>query len=148
MKHKYLLKCHKFYFDTIDNLKREIQKLKASLDHEKFLQHPDVKFAARLRNATMEVIPEDPNKKEYQLHSELKKYRRYKQGLQRYRLFFTFSTRPPVILYLYINDKSSLRKNGDKNDPYVIFNKLVTLKKVSHDPNDKAIQKWIRDLNV
>lgn len=145
-KHRYLLKCHKLYADKVDELKQEIQKLKSSLSREEFLQHPDVKFADRLRRATKEIIPEDPNKKEYQLRDELKKYRRYKQGLQRYRLFFTFSFTPPLILYLYVNDKSSLRKDGDKNDPYAIFIKLVKQKKVSHDPNDSTIQKWISEL--
>lgn len=145
-KHKYLLKFHKFYSEEVDNLKQEVKKLKVSLPYDAFLQHPDVKFAARLKRATSEVIPEDPDKKEYQLHGSLKKYRRYKQGLQRYRLFFTFSSKPPIILYLYINDKSSLRKEGDKNDPYNIFTKLVEQKKVSHDPNDPIIQKWITEL--
>lgn len=42
-----------------------------------------------------------------------------------------------------INDKSSLREDGDKNDPYEIFTKLVEQKKVSHNPNDPLIQKWI-----
>lgn len=146
MKHKYLLKCHKLYSGTVDGLKEEIKKLKLSISTEEFRQHPDVKFAERLRRATKEVIPEEPDKKEYQLHGPLKKYRRYKQGLQRYRLFFTFSSRPPIILYLYVNDKSSLRKEGDKNDPYEIFTKWVNQKKVSHDPNDPTIQKWISTL--
>jgi toxin YhaV len=136
----YLLKCHKFYAEKVDALKHEIKKLKITLDSQTFLQHPEVKFAARLRDATKKIIPEDPDKKEYQLHGDLKKYRRYKQGLQRYRLFFTFSSKPRIILYLYINDKSSLRKEGDKNDPYKIFSKLVDQKKVSYDPNDPIIQ--------
>jgi mRNA-degrading endonuclease RelE of RelBE toxin-antitoxin system len=129
----------------VAKLKIEIQKLKSSLDKEAYLQHPEVKFAARLRDATKKIIPEDPNKKEYQLHGDLKKYRRYKQGLQRYRLFFTFSFKPPIILYLYVNDKHSLRKEGDKNDPYVIFKKFVDQKKVSYDPHDPQIQNWIKE---
>jgi toxin YhaV len=145
-KRKYLLKCHKFYAEKVERLKKEIQKLKDSLDGQSFLEHPDVKFAARLREATKKIIPENPDKKEYQLHGSLKKYRRYKQGLQRYRLFFAFSSKPPIILYLYVNDKSSLRKDGDKNDPYEIFTKLVQQKKISHDPSDPIIQKWVRDL--
>ncbi len=145
-KSKYLLKCHKHYTFRINSLKQEIRKLKSSLDREAFLQHPEVKFASRLKQATEEIIPEDPNKREYQLRDDLKKYRRYKRGLQRYRLFFAFASKPPVILYLYINDKSSLRKDGDKNDPYAIFSKLVEQKKISHDPNDPTIQHWITEL--
>lgn len=144
-KSKYLLKCHRFYSDRIDALKEEIKELKNSLTDEEFAQHPDVKFAVRVRKATKEIIPEDPDRKEYQLHGDLKKYRRYKQGLQRYRLFFAFSTTPPIILYLFLNDKFSLRKEGSKNDPYIIFSKFVQKKQISHDPCDPAIQKWIRD---
>ena len=143
---RYLLKCHELYRFRVNSLKQEILKLKSSLDRETFLQHPEVKFAARLKRATEEIIPEDPNKKEYQLRDDLKKYRRYKQGLKRYRLFFAFASKPPVILYLYVNDKSSLRKDGDKNDPYVLFSKFVECKKISHDPNDPAIQLWITEL--
>ena len=144
-KSKYLLKCHKFYSDRIDSLKQEIKELRDSLTEEEFAQHPDVKFAARIRKATKEIIPENPDKKEYQLHGNLKKYRRYKQGLQRYRLFFVFSTKPPIILYLYLNDKSSLRKDGSKNDPYNVFSKFVEKKQILHDPSDPVIQRWIKN---
>jgi toxin YhaV len=147
-KTEYLLKSHKFYFEKVQALKLEIKKLKNFLDFDSFQQHPDVKFAVRLKNATMEVIPQDPDKNEYQLHGNLKKYRRYKKGLQRYRLFFTFSSKPPIILYLYVNDKSSLRKEGDKNDPYEIFSKLVDQGKVSHNPSDPMIQKWIENYQI
>jgi len=94
----------------VESLKQEIKELKKTLTEEEFSQHPDVKFAVRIRKVTKEVIPEDPAKKEYHLHGDLKKYRRYKQGLQRYRLFFTYSEKPPIILYLYLNDKSSIRE--------------------------------------
>ena len=67
-KSNYLLKCHKFYSDRIESLKEEIKELKDSLTEEEFSQHPDVKFAVRVRKATKEIIPEDPGKKEYQLH--------------------------------------------------------------------------------
>lgn len=144
-KSKYLLKFHKFYFDKVELLKKEVKILKEQLDREAFLQHPQVKFAARLRDATTKIIPEDPDRKEYQLHGNLKKYRRYKQGLQRYRLFFTFSSKPPIILYLYINDQSTLRNEGSKHDPYVIFNRFIERGEVSHNPSDPKIQKWIKN---
>ena len=70
MRRNYLLKCHEFYADKVDVLKLEILKLKATLDREAYLQHPDVKFAVRLRQATQVIIPEDPTKQEYQLHGD------------------------------------------------------------------------------
>lgn len=146
MKNDYLLKCHEFYFARISVLKEQIQALRSCLSREQYVQHEIVKFAARLRKATFEVIPEDPNRSDYHLHGDLKGYRRYKQGLQRYRLFFTFSTKPPLILYLYINDEKHLRKEGDKNDPYKEFRKLIGKGLFSSDPNDPKTQQWIHEL--
>ena len=109
-KSKYLLKYHDFYHRRILTLKDQVKKLKASLPQGEFLQHEVVKFAARVRHADQTLIPEDPNKKEYQLKGDLRKFRRYKQGLRRYCLFFCFSSTPPIILYLYLNDEKHLRK--------------------------------------
>ena len=147
MTNKYLLKFHNFYAQKMLCLKSEVKNLKVSLSKDQYLQHPQVKFAKRLKDATCETIPSDPNRKEYILHGNLKKFRRYKRGLQRYRLFFTFSSNPPIILYLYINDKKNLRKEGSQNDPYVLFSKFVKQKKVSHDPNSPEVQKWISEAN-
>ena len=146
MKNNYLLKCHDFYYSRISLLKEHIRNLKSSLSQEEYIHHETVKFAARLRKATLEVIPQDPQRVEYQLHGDLKGYRRYKQGLQRYRLFFTFSAKPPLILYLYINDQNHLRKEGDKNDPYEEFKKLATKGLFSSNPADPKIQQWIHEL--
>lgn len=80
------------------------------------------------------------------MHGVLKKYRRYKQGLKRYRLFFIFSNNPTLIAYLYINDEKHLRKDGDKNDPYKEFSKLCNKGVFSDDPKDPKIQKWLHEL--
>lgn len=146
MKSSYLLKTHLFYSQRVDALKEQVKKLRAILTHDEFIQHEVVKFAARLRHATMEIIPEDPHRPEYRLQGDLKKYRRYKQGLKRYRLFFTFSMQPQIILYLYINDEKHLRKDGDKNDPYEEFSRFVKKEQLSHDPSDGKMQAWIQEL--
>ncbi len=147
MKNNYLLKVHQFYEARTLVLKEQVRKLKASLPAEEYSQHEVVKLAARLRKATLEIIPEDPNKLEYQLKAELKKFRRYKQGLQRYRLIFAFSSKPSIILYLYVNDQKHLRQDGGKNDPYEEFVHFLKRGVFSHDPQDTNIQKWIRDLS-
>ncbi|MGA8163458.1 MAG: type II toxin-antitoxin system YhaV family toxin [Waddliaceae bacterium] len=140
---KYLLKFHSFYADRIASLKKQLIKLKKSLSPQEYREHPEVKFAARLRKATQEIIPEDPDRSEYRLKGSLKKFRRYKQGLQRYRLFFCFSNKPPIIVYLYINDRNSLRKEGSKQDPYSIFSKMVDRGELSSNPTDPKLHSWI-----
>ncbi|MBU1627556.1 type II toxin-antitoxin system YhaV family toxin [bacterium] len=147
MKNEYLLRYHNFYYQRIVKLKEQVKKLRNKLSDREFKQHEVVKLACRIRKADQEIIPEDPNRPEYYLKGDLKKYRRYKQGLKRYRLFFCFSNQPRIILYLYLNDERHLRKAGDKNDPYEEFKKLIAKGYFSHSPDDSKIQKWIRDYN-
>ena len=140
----YLLMYHLFYYQRIAQLKEQVKKLRHKLNEEEFRQHEIVKLAYRIRKADQEIIPQDPNRPEYLLRDDLRKFRRYKQGLQRYRLFFCFSNQPKIILYLYLNDEKGLRKSGAKSDPYQEFKKLVNKRAFSHNPNDPKIQKWIR----
>lgn len=142
---EYLLKYHDFYANKIQRLKETVKELYQKLPFEQYRQHEIVKLAARIRQADQEIIPINPNKPEYMLKGELKKFRRYKQGLQRYRLLFCFSNSPKIILYLYINDELHLRKQYDKNDPYEEFKRLVSKKIFSHLPEDPNTQKWIRE---
>lgn len=144
MMNNYLLRYHAFYYELISVLKERVQELYRCLPEDEYKEHETVKLAVRIRKADQEIIPQNPNLPEYYLTGELKKYRRYKQGLKRYRIIFCFSNSPKIILYLYTNTESSLRKAGDKNDPYVEFKKLVKKGIFSHNPSDPNIQKWIK----
>ena len=141
----YLLRYHELYYQRIARLKEQVKELRKKPSDEEFKQHEIVKLAYRIRQADQEIIPQDPDRPEYRLTGELRKYRRYKQGLQRNRLFFCFSHHPKMILYLYLNDEKHLRKAGAKTDPYEEFKKLARKGYFSHNPQDPKIQKWIRD---
>ncbi|MBU1007436.1 MAG: type II toxin-antitoxin system YhaV family toxin [Candidatus Omnitrophica bacterium] len=145
MMSNHLLKYHAFYYQRIAKLKDQVKKLRSRLSNEEFKQHEIVKLAYRIREADQKIIPQDPNRPEYRLTDGLKKYRRYKHGLQRYRIIFCFSSQPRIILYLYLNDEKHLRKAGDKKDPYEEFKKLAAKKYFSHNPNDPKTQKWIKN---
>jgi toxin YhaV len=142
---KYLLRYHHFYAQRVSKLKEQVKELKKRLDPEQFKEHEIVKLAFRIRGASQETIPQDPNRPEYQLRDELRKYRRYKRGLQRYRIIFCFSSQPPIIVYLYVNDEKRLRKDGDRNDPYEEFKKQTYQGYFSHNPSDPKLQKWINN---
>lgn len=146
-RNNYLLKIHELFYQRTVDLTDEIIKLKQKLSFEELTQHPVFKLAYRVYNAALDIIPADPNHPDYRLEGNLRKYRRYKRGLERYRLFFGFSSQPKIILYLYLNDEKTLRKAGSKSDPYEQFKKFVNQGKVSHDPADPKIQKWISDYN-
>ena len=144
IKNNYLLKAHEMFFQRTVALNNEVKALSKKLSLEELQQHETVKLARRVYEATLQIIPHDPDHPAYRLKDDLKKYRRYKQGLARYRLFFAFSSTPPIILYLYLNDKASLRKEGDTHDPYEQFRHFVRQGKVSHNPLDPRIQQWVR----
>jgi toxin YhaV len=44
---------------------------------------------------------------------------------QRYRLFFRFSSKDKVIVYVWVNDESTLRKAGARIDAYVVFKSML-----------------------
>lgn len=145
MASKYLLRYHEFYYQRVAQLKEQVKVLRDRLTDNEFKQHEIVKLAYRIRKADQEIIPQDPDRAEYRLSGDLRKYRRYKQGLQRYRLFFCFSNQPKMILYLYLNDEKHLRKAGAKTDPYEEFKNLSRRGSFSRNPHEVKIQKWIRN---
>ena len=54
-------------------------------------------------------------------------WRRVKKGLpQRYRLFFMFTSNPlQVIIYAWLNDEFTLRKEGSRTDVYGVFKRML-----------------------
>ncbi len=145
MMNSYTIKYHSYYASKLIELQLYVGKLHGMLTQEDFNQNETVKFLARLHRATKIIIPSNPNNSDYYLKGPLSKFRRFKQGLRRYRLIFCFASKPPVIVYLYINDRDHLRKQGDKNDPYGEFMGLLKRGIFSHDPLDPRMAQWIQN---
>lgn len=91
------------------------------------MQRADVKLLAKLNRILREIIPANPEARDFWLEDDLSKFRRTKRfGLpDRYRLFWAFSTRLRVTMVLYLNDEQTLRKHGSTNDPYSVFKRLT-----------------------
>ena len=108
-------------------LRDDVRRLKGELTADAYKRSPTVKLFAALRRLITEIVPQDPNAPEYMLRGPLARYRRAKgRGLPpRYRLFWIFSTQAKTIIFLYINDEATLRKEGAKSDPYAVFERLV-----------------------
>ena len=141
-KTKYLVKYHEFYYQRVHEIKSRVKELKERLSPEEFARHETVKLAIRIRAAEQEIAG-DPHRPEYLLHAELRKFRRYKRGLGRYRILFCFSGKPPIIVFLYLNTADALRKAGSRHDPYEQFKAMLRRGQVSHDPSDPKTGKWI-----
>lgn len=88
-----------------------------------------------IRALVQNVIPNDPEHRDYLLKGALSKYRRTKgKGLpERYRLIWIFSKKHKIIIFLFINGPGSLRKDGDRGDPYRVLEVLVESGAISAD---------------
>jgi len=109
-------------------LKAEVRRLKQEqeLEPAAFVQHPQVKLLAAVMEGIKERIAADPYARRFALSGPLRRYGRLKGlGLpDRYRLFF----RPfeeggqRLLLILWLGFP---RKEGDRNDCYAAFSRMV-----------------------
>lgn len=74
-----------------------------------------------VQEAIKTIIPQNPIDKKYALSGHLANIFRIKKG--RYRICWVASSQHRIIFILFISE--SLRKEGDINDPYRLFTKMV-----------------------
>lgn len=95
---------------------------------ETYKEHPKTKLLATIRRYIIEIIPRDPNAPEFRqgdtLGPDNRRWFRAKFH-QRYRLFFRFSTKDKLIVYVWVNDEFTLRKAGAKTDAYAVFKSML-----------------------
>ncbi len=112
----------------------QLQKLQAAADRAKtqdptgFEANANVKLFDALATLIFEVVPSDPNREEYRQGNTMgpafRHWRRAKIG-RRFRLFFRFDSKAKIIIFAWVNDEHTLRSAGAKNDPYVVFQKML-----------------------
>jgi toxin YhaV len=117
---------HPLFAQQRINLLEISRSLKSKLPEAEWSQHSDVKLLKAIMVGIREKIPQDPLAAHFALRGPLRKYGRLKKmGLpERYRLFFKpFSDRGrKAIIILWLGYP---RKEGDKNDCYAVFEKMV-----------------------
>ena len=94
---------------------------------------PALQFAQRnsctLRNRSRStgITGHDRRNTQHTLGRQNGNWRRIKRGLpQRYRLFFMFASTPlQVIIYAWLNDEDTLRKEGSRTDVYEVFKRML-----------------------
>ena len=103
-----------------------------------FASNANVRLFEAVSKLILEAVPCDPNRDEYRqgntMGSDYRHWRRAKIG-QRFRLFFRFDSKSRVIIFAWINDEHTLRAAGSKNDPYVVFQRMLGR---GHPPDDWA----------
>lgn len=112
-------------------LRENVRRLKAELEAGDFAAHPEVKRFAALVQIVHETVPRDPEHPDFRLGKTLGDrftgWRRVKRhGLpDRMRLFFKFSSTHKVIVFVWLNDADTLRKDGATSDPYAVFRRML-----------------------
>lgn len=103
----------------------------AQSDPDGYKQHPKTKLLASVYRSISETVPANPADPVFRLGHTLGRqnsnWRRVKKGLpQRYRLFFMFASNPlQVIIYTWLNDDDTLRKEGSRTDVYEVFKRML-----------------------
>jgi|SRR5208282_2079985 len=93
-----------------------------------YKEHPKTKLLATIHRLIADSIPRDPNAPEFRQGDALGPDNRHwfrAKVHQRYRLFFRFSSKDHVIVYVWVNDESTLRKAGARTDVYAVFKSML-----------------------
>ena len=100
-----------------------------------YRDHPKTKLLATIHRYITESIPRNPNSSEFRQGDALGPDNRHwfrAKFHQRYRLFFRFSTKEKVIVYVWVNDEFTLRKAGSKTDAYAVFKSMLNAGNLPH----------------
>ncbi len=133
-RHGWRLLAHPRFFAQYESLLDRVAKVKLS-DPVGWSSHPAAKLLITIRRYILEAIPNNPSGAEFRQGNTLGAGNRHwfrAKIHQRYRLFYRFSSEARIIVYVWINDESSLRKTGSKRDPYAVFRAMLE----SGDPPD------------
>jgi len=117
----------KLFGEQRRQLKEQVNQLKIKLPPSEFVKHPTVKLLAAVMTGIKEKILLDPFAPQFTLKGSLRHYGRLKgMGLSdRHRLFFrAFEAEGrKILIILWLGFP---RKQGDKNDCYEVFSRMVS----------------------
>ncbi len=131
----WLLLAHPHFVDQYSvwlNASKKLQKK----NPEKHAASDVAKRLATLDHLVFTVIPRDPADPRFLQGNSLgltgKGWRRAKFGGQ-YRVFFRFDSKSKIIIFGWVNDATTLRAYGSKNDAYLVFSRML---KAGNPPSD------------
>ena len=136
-RHGWTLLFHDCLIDQLRKLHDAARRAQRG-DPTGFASNANVKLFHALSRSILEVIPQDPSRDEYRQGSTLgPRYRHWRRARigRRFRLFFRYDARAKVIVYAWVNDRSTLRSSGSRTDPYTVFARMLTQ---GHPPDDWA----------
>jgi toxin YhaV len=123
----YALYTHPLFDEQFKKLVDRVQAA-AKTDPTSYKTLPVTKLLATIHKLTRELIPANPSAPEFRQGNTLGKDNRHwfrAKFHERYRLFFRYATKEKIIIYVWVNDDSTLRKAGSKSDPYSLFQSML-----------------------
>ena len=129
-RHGWSLFGHPLFLKRLEELVEEVEVL-AEANPLHFHHHPHYKLFEKVDDAIRMRVPANPAAREYlqgnTLGKKCRHWRRIKAGMpNRYRLFFQFRAEAPhSIIYAWLNDELTLRKDGARTDVYVVFQAML-----------------------
>lgn len=119
--------AHSLFLDQLEKLIEKVEKLKQKYP-QAYQRKKPTKLLAAINKLAFEIIPQEPNSKEYRQGNTLgKNYRHWFRAkfFQQYRLFFRFHQESKIIVYAWVNDDKSKRAYGSDTDAYEVFKKML-----------------------
>jgi len=128
IRHGWTLYAHPLFLDQLNRLLAATTRAKKS-DPKNWRQNANAKTLAAITTLILDRIPQNPLSPEFRqgntLGPEHRHWFRAKFGQNRFRLFFRADARAKIIVYAWVNDRDTLRKQGAATDPYAIFAKML-----------------------
>ncbi|MDF3811071.1 MULTISPECIES: type II toxin-antitoxin system YhaV family toxin [Rhodopseudomonas] len=120
--------CHPLFLDQLARLIAGVERDRQK-DPADYTRRSNIKLLNAIRAIMLERIPQDPTDKRYRLGGTLGENRKHwfrdKFGNGRFRLFFRFDLRAKIIVYVWVNDETTLRTYGAKSDAYAVFASML-----------------------
>jgi toxin YhaV len=119
---------HPLFLDRIETLFAGVARDRKKHPAD-YAGRSNAKLLNAIRTITRVRIPQDPTDKRYRLGGTLgdnrKHWFRDKFGNGRFRLFFRYDLRAKIIVYVWVNDETTLRTYGAKSDAYAVFASML-----------------------
>jgi toxin YhaV len=119
---------HPLFLDQLARLTDAVERDKKS-DPKGYVKKPNAKVLKAIETIALNRIPQDPTSNRYRLGATLgdspKHWFRDKFGNGRFRLFFRYDSAAKIIVYVWVNDETTLRTYGAKSDAYTVFASML-----------------------
>jgi toxin YhaV len=119
--------AHPLLLDQLETLMVQVETLRQKYP-DTYQKKNSTKRLAAIVKLIVDVIPQDPTRKEYRQGNTLgEPYRHWFRAkfFQQYRLFFRFHQAHQLIVFAWVNDETCKRAYDSKTDAYQVFGKML-----------------------